>query len=58
MEKLFINIFNMSISASYLVFAVLIVRFFLRKAPKNDALFFMVFGRDSSVVSIFDRVCI
>lgn len=35
MEKLFINIFNMSISASYLVFAVLIVRFFLRKAPKT-----------------------
>lgn len=35
MEKLFINIFNMSISASYLVFAVLIVRFLLRKAPKT-----------------------
>ncbi|MDE5698036.1 MAG: hypothetical protein K2I96_11605 [Lachnospiraceae bacterium] len=35
MEKLFINIFQMSISASYLILAVLIVRFLLRKAPKS-----------------------
>lgn len=34
MEKLFINIFQMSISASYLILAVLFVRFLLRKAPK------------------------
>jgi len=35
MEKLFINIFQMSISASYLILAVLLVRFLLRKAPKG-----------------------
>lgn len=35
MEKLFISIFNMSISASYLILAVLAVRFLLRKAPKT-----------------------
>lgn len=35
MEKLFINIFQMSVSASYLILAVLIVRFLLRKAPKS-----------------------
>ncbi|MDE6054932.1 MAG: hypothetical protein K2G55_14505, partial [Lachnospiraceae bacterium] len=35
MEKLFINIFQMSISASYLILAVLLVRFLLRKAPKS-----------------------
>lgn len=35
MEKLFINIFEMSISASWLILAVLIVRFLLRKAPKG-----------------------
>ena len=35
MEKLFINIFQMSIYASYLILAVLLVRFLLRKAPKS-----------------------
>lgn len=35
MEKLFINIFHMSSSASYLILAVLLVRFLLRKAPKS-----------------------
>lgn len=35
MEKLFINIFQMSISASYLILAVLLIRFLLRKAPKD-----------------------
>lgn len=35
MEKLFINIFQMSISASYLILAVLFVRILLRKAPKS-----------------------
>jgi len=35
MEKLFINIFQMSVSASYLILAVLIVRSLLRKAPKS-----------------------
>ncbi|MDE6221737.1 MAG: M56 family metallopeptidase, partial [Lachnospiraceae bacterium] len=35
MENLFINIFQMSFSASYLILAVLIVRFLLRKAPKS-----------------------
>lgn len=34
METLFINIFQMSISASYLILAVLLVRFLLRRAPK------------------------
>lgn len=34
MERLFINIVQMSIPASYLILAVLIVRFLLRKAPK------------------------
>lgn len=35
MDKLFINILNMSVSASYLILAVIAVRFLLRKAPKN-----------------------
>lgn len=35
MEKLFINIVQMSIPASYLILAVLFVRFLLRKAPKS-----------------------
>lgn len=35
MEKLFVNIFHMSSSASYLILVVLLVRFLLRKAPKR-----------------------
>ncbi|MDE7323340.1 MAG: hypothetical protein K2N73_11605 [Lachnospiraceae bacterium] len=35
MEKLFMNLFYMSISASYLILAVLAVRFLLRNAPKS-----------------------
>jgi len=35
MEKLFVNIFHMSSSASYLILVVLLVRFLLRKAPKK-----------------------
>lgn len=35
MEKLFVNIFHMSGSASYLILVVLLVRFLLRKAPKR-----------------------
>ena len=34
MNELFLKIINMSISASWLVLAVLILRFFLKKAPK------------------------
>ena len=36
MEKLFINIFHMSSSASYLILAVLLVRFLLRKADRKS----------------------
>lgn len=35
MEKVFISIFQMSLSASYLILAVLLVRFLLRRAPKS-----------------------
>ncbi len=35
METLFIHVLHMSISASYLILAVLAVRFLLRKAPKG-----------------------
>lgn len=35
MEKLFLDLFHRSISASYLILAVLLVRFLLRKAPKS-----------------------
>lgn len=35
MNDIFLNIFNMSISASYLVFAVITFRFLLKKAPKK-----------------------
>lgn len=35
MEKLFMHVLDMSISASYLILAVLAVRFLLRKAPKS-----------------------
>lgn len=34
MEKIFIDLFNMSITASYLVFAVVVARLVLKKAPK------------------------
>ncbi len=34
MSELFLNILNMSISASWIVFAVLILRFLLKKSPK------------------------
>ena len=34
MNELFLKIINMSISASWLVLAVLILRFVLKKAPK------------------------
>ena len=34
MSELFLKIINMSISASWLVLAVLILRFVLKKAPK------------------------
>ncbi len=35
MEKLYVNIFQMSVSATYLILAVLFVRFLLQKAPKG-----------------------
>lgn len=35
MENLFVNIFQMSVSASYLILAVLLVRFLLQRAPKS-----------------------
>lgn len=35
MDKLFLNIFNMSISASYLILAVAAARFLLKNAPKS-----------------------
>ena len=35
MEGLFLDILNMSISASWLILAVILVRFLLRKAPKG-----------------------
>jgi beta-lactamase regulating signal transducer with metallopeptidase domain len=35
MDTLFTNILNMSISASYLIIAVIVIRLLLRKAPKN-----------------------
>ncbi|MDE6915949.1 MAG: M56 family metallopeptidase, partial [Lachnospiraceae bacterium] len=35
MEKLFINLVRMSVSASYLILAVLAVRLVLRRAPKR-----------------------
>ena len=34
MNELFLKIINMSISASWLVLAVLLLRFVLKKAPK------------------------
>ena len=34
MSEIFLKIFNMSISASYIVLAVLILRLLLKKAPK------------------------
>lgn len=34
MSNIFMDLFNMSITASYLVFAVVVARFLLRKAPK------------------------
>lgn len=35
MEKIFIEVFNLSISAVYLILAVILTRALLRKAPKN-----------------------
>lgn len=35
MEALFIKLINMSINASYLIIAVIIIRYFFKKAPKN-----------------------
>ncbi|QHQ60403.1 penicillin binding protein [Anaerocolumna sedimenticola] len=35
METLFLNIFNMSITAGYVILAVLLIRFLLKKAPKK-----------------------
>lgn len=35
MEKLFLTVFNMGINSGYLVLAVAVVRFLLKKAPKN-----------------------
>lgn len=35
MENLFVNVFQMSVSASYLILAVLLVRFLLQRAPKS-----------------------
>lgn len=43
MEKLFLNLFHMSISASYLILAVLLVRFLLRRAPKSMRGFLWLF---------------
>lgn len=61
MDRLFLQIFNLSISASYLILAVIAVRFLLRKAPKNICciLWFLVGIRlvfPFSVESIFSLV--
>ncbi len=42
MEKLFLNLFHMSISAGYLILAVLLVRFLLRKVPKSMRMFLWI----------------
>lgn len=34
MSEIFPNVFNMSVSASYIIFAVLLLRLFLKRAPK------------------------
>ena len=40
MNELFLKIINMSISASWLVLAVLILRFVLKKAPNGSMFYF------------------
>lgn len=42
MEKVFLQLVNMSIQASYLIIAVIIARFFLRKAPKYMSCFLWI----------------
>ena len=39
METLFLKLFNMSVTASWLVLAVVILRLLLKKAPKAVAVF-------------------
>ena len=34
MSEIFLHVFNMSISASYIVLAILLLRLFMKKAPK------------------------
>lgn len=34
MSEIFLNVFNMSVSASYIIFAVLLLRLFLKRTPK------------------------
>ena len=34
MEHVFIELFNMSITASWLIFAIIVYRFLFKKAPK------------------------
>lgn len=39
MQEIFIKIFNMSISAGWIVIAVMLIRLFLKKAPKRAVIF-------------------
>lgn len=39
MEQLFLQILNLSISANYLILAIMMVRFLLKKAPKSICYF-------------------
>lgn len=42
MTDLFIGVLNMSITASYVILAVLVVRFFLKNLPKKISICFGV----------------
>ena len=43
MEKIFLNILNLSITASYMIAAVILARFLLKKAPKSICCFLWFF---------------
>ena len=55
MSELFLEILNMSISASWLVLAVLILRLVLKKAPKWTSVLLLGYRSSSITLPIFHR---
>ena len=57
MEAVFLQVLNMSLTASYVILAVLLVRLLLRRAPKKYSYAFGALWPSASAVPCLFRRC-